>query len=77
MALDTTVVFVIRLVAMLTSFPVMWRKQHLWNFSVPEDIFPILLLFFLLLLLLIFEHVCYILFVLFEKKIGNLGFDTC
>jgi hypothetical protein len=32
-AFDNVVVFVIPLVALLTSWPVMWRKEHLWNFS--------------------------------------------
>jgi hypothetical protein len=40
MPLDTIVVFdnivgfIIPLVALLTSSPAMWRKEHLWNFSV-------------------------------------------
>jgi hypothetical protein len=34
MTLNTIVAFVILLVALLTSFTVMWRKEHLWNFSV-------------------------------------------
>jgi hypothetical protein len=34
-AFYTTVAFVIPLVALLTSSTVMWRKEHLWNFSVP------------------------------------------
>jgi hypothetical protein len=34
MALDTIVAFVIPLVALLTSSPIMWCEEHLWNFSV-------------------------------------------
>jgi hypothetical protein len=39
MALDTTVAFVIPLVALLTSSPVMCRKEHLWNVSVLHRVF--------------------------------------
>jgi hypothetical protein len=34
MTLDTTVAFVIPLVALLTSLPGIWHKEQLWNFSV-------------------------------------------
>jgi hypothetical protein len=33
-ASDTIVAFVIPLVALLTSSPLMWREEHLWNFFV-------------------------------------------
>jgi hypothetical protein len=33
-AFYTTVAFVIPSVALLTSMSVMWREEHLWNFSV-------------------------------------------
>jgi hypothetical protein len=36
-AFDTIVAFVIPLVAPLTSSPVMWRKEHLWKFSVVQS----------------------------------------
>jgi hypothetical protein len=45
-ALDTIVTFdimfafFIPLVALLTSSPVMWRKEHLWNFSVLQREHP-------------------------------------
>jgi hypothetical protein len=32
-AFDTIFAFGIPLVALLTSSPLMWRKEHLWNFS--------------------------------------------
>jgi hypothetical protein len=42
-AFDTIVAFVIPLVALLTSSPVMWRKEHLWNFRVLQRVhFPFL-----------------------------------
>jgi hypothetical protein len=37
-ASDIIVSFVIPLVALLTSSPVMWREEHLWNFSVLERV---------------------------------------
>jgi hypothetical protein len=39
---DTTVAFVIPLAALLTS-PMLWHKEHLWNFSVLQRVhlFPI------------------------------------
>jgi hypothetical protein len=46
MTLDTIVAFVIPLVALLTSSPVMWRKEHVWYVSVLQRVgykFPILL----------------------------------
>jgi hypothetical protein len=33
-AFDTIVAFVIPLVTMLTSAPVMWHEEHIWNVSV-------------------------------------------
>jgi hypothetical protein len=33
-AFDTTIASVIPLVALLTSPPMMWHKEQLWNFSV-------------------------------------------
>jgi hypothetical protein len=33
-AFGDIVAFIILLVALLTSSPVMWRKEHIWNFSV-------------------------------------------
>jgi hypothetical protein len=33
-AFDTIFAFVILLVALLTSSPVMWRKERLWDFSI-------------------------------------------
>jgi hypothetical protein len=38
---DTIFAYVIPLVAMLTSTPLMWREERLWDFSV---LFPIFLL---------------------------------
>jgi hypothetical protein len=38
MPTDTIVAFVIPLVAMLTSMLVMWREEHLWNFSVLKGV---------------------------------------
>jgi hypothetical protein len=35
---DTIVALVIPLVALLTSPPVMWRKEHLWNFGVIQTV---------------------------------------
>jgi hypothetical protein len=32
-AFDTSVTFVIPLVTLLTSSPIMWREEHLWNFT--------------------------------------------
>jgi hypothetical protein len=44
MVLDIIVAFVIPLVALLMSSPVMWPEQHLWNFGVSRKyIFPVLL----------------------------------
>jgi hypothetical protein len=37
-ASDTIVLFVVPLVALLTSWPVMWRKEHLWNCSVLQRV---------------------------------------
>jgi hypothetical protein len=37
-AFDTIVALDIPLVALLTSPPVMWRKEHLWNFSVLQRV---------------------------------------
>jgi hypothetical protein len=37
-AFDTIVSFAIPLVALLTSSPMMWRKEHLWNFSVLQRV---------------------------------------
>jgi hypothetical protein len=36
--LDTTVDFVTPLVALLKSWPVMWRKEHLWNSNVLKGV---------------------------------------
>jgi hypothetical protein len=36
--LNIIVMFVIVLVALLTSMPVIWLEEHLWNFSVPQSI---------------------------------------
>jgi hypothetical protein len=36
--LDHIVTFVIALVALLTSSPMMWRKEHLWNVSVLQRV---------------------------------------
>jgi hypothetical protein len=33
-AFDIIFAFVISLVSLLTALPLMWRKEHLWNFSV-------------------------------------------
>jgi hypothetical protein len=38
MTLKTTVAFVIALVALLTSSPVMWREDHLRNFGVLQTV---------------------------------------
>jgi hypothetical protein len=35
---DSTVAFVIPLIALLTSMPVMWHEEHLWNFSVLQGV---------------------------------------
>jgi hypothetical protein len=35
-SLSVIIAFVIPLVALLTSLPAMWRKEHLWNFCVPQ-----------------------------------------
>jgi hypothetical protein len=44
-AFNTTVAFVLPLVALLTSSPTMWHKEHLWNFSVLQRVhFPNLVL---------------------------------
>jgi uncharacterized membrane protein len=37
-AFDTIVAFEIPLVAILTTKPVMWREEHLWNFSVLQRV---------------------------------------
>jgi hypothetical protein len=37
-AFHTIVAFDIPLIALLTSSPVMWRKEHLWNFSVLQRV---------------------------------------
>jgi hypothetical protein len=37
-AFDTTAAFVIPLVTQLTSSPVMWRKEHPWNFRVLQRV---------------------------------------
>jgi hypothetical protein len=37
-ASDTIVVLAIPLVALLTSSPVTWRKERLWNFSVLQRV---------------------------------------
>jgi hypothetical protein len=38
LAFDTTVEFVILLGALVTSSPAMWRREHLWNFSVLKPV---------------------------------------
>jgi hypothetical protein len=38
LTLDTTVVFVLPLVTLLTQLPVMWHKEHLWNFCVLQRV---------------------------------------
>jgi hypothetical protein len=38
-AFDTIVAFVIPLIALLTSSPVMWRKERLWKFSMLQIVF--------------------------------------
>jgi hypothetical protein len=38
MTLDTIVAFVIRMVALLTSTPVMMREEHLWNLCVLQRV---------------------------------------
>jgi hypothetical protein len=35
---DTIFAFVSPLVVFLTSLPVMWRKEHLWKFSVFQKV---------------------------------------
>jgi hypothetical protein len=45
-AFDNIVVFVIPLVALLTSSPVMWRKGHLLNFSVLQRVHSYLVYLF-------------------------------
>jgi hypothetical protein len=37
-AFDTIVAIVIPLVSLLTSSSVMWRKERLWNVSVPQKV---------------------------------------
>jgi hypothetical protein len=37
-AFSTIVAFVIPLVALLTSSPMMWREEQFWNFSVLERV---------------------------------------
>jgi hypothetical protein len=37
-AFDTVVVFVIFLVAMLMPWPILWCKEHRWNFSVLQRV---------------------------------------
>jgi hypothetical protein len=37
-AFDAVVAFVIPLLALLTSSPVIWRQEHLWNFSVLQRV---------------------------------------
>jgi hypothetical protein len=34
MILDTIAALYIPLIVLLTSLPVMWRKEHLWNYTV-------------------------------------------
>jgi hypothetical protein len=48
MTLDTIVGFVIPLVALLTSGPVMWRKERLRNISVVQRVHLYNLVFFFL-----------------------------
>jgi hypothetical protein len=33
-AFDAIVALIVPLLALMTSMPVMWRKEHFWNFSV-------------------------------------------
>jgi hypothetical protein len=37
-AFDTSLAFIIPLVALLTSLPVMWREEHLWIFVVLQRV---------------------------------------
>jgi hypothetical protein len=36
--LDTTAAFVIPLVVVLASSPVMWHEEHIWNFNVLQRV---------------------------------------
>jgi hypothetical protein len=42
LASDITVAFVTSLFALLMSSPVMWRKEHLWNFRVLQTLFSMI-----------------------------------
>jgi hypothetical protein len=38
MTLDTIGEFVIPIVSLFASLPMMWREEHLWNFSVLQGV---------------------------------------